>query len=40
MNKIRINNSTKWDIAKYDEFIAKDGRMYYQDQVLETDSDN
>jgi len=23
LNKIRINNFTKWDVAKYDEFIAE-----------------
>lgn len=28
LNKIRINNFTKWDVAKYDEFIA-DGLTDY-----------
>ena len=29
LNKIRINNSTKWDVAKYDEYVAKGGQDYY-----------
>lgn len=33
LNKIRINNSTKWDIAKYDEYVMKDGKDYYDDDA-------
>ena len=28
LNKIRINNATDWDVAKYEQFVAKDGKDY------------
>lgn len=31
INKIKIDNSTKWDVAEYDEYVAKNGRDYYRD---------
>lgn len=31
INKIKIDNSTKWDVAEYDEYVAKNNRDYYRE---------
>ena len=28
LNKIRIDNATNWDVAKFEHFVAKDGKDY------------
>ena len=28
LNKIRINDAIKWDVAKYEQFVAKEGKDY------------
>lgn len=30
LNKIKINNSKQWDVAQYDDYVAKEGQDYYE----------
>ena len=36
LNKIRIQNATKWDVAKYDEYVSKHGQDYYENKIKYT----
>ena len=35
LNKIRINDALNWDVAKYEHFVAKDGKDYEAKEAVD-----